>query len=103
MLCYTQTLSVSIPNLSVCGQDRSYGMKAATKALADVFGKEPFLTREGASIPIVNSFASILGAPTVLMRFGLPGQDAHSQNEKMNLKNFHRTVKCVALFYVNLK
>jgi acetylornithine deacetylase/succinyl-diaminopimelate desuccinylase-like protein len=80
----------------------SDGMKAATKALADVFGKEPFLTREGGSIPIVNSFASILGAPTVLMGFGLPDQDAHSPNEKMNLKNFHRGVKCGALFYENL-
>ncbi len=81
----------------------SDGMKAATKALTDVFGKQPFLAREGGSIPIVNSFASILGAPTVLMGFGLPDQDAHSPNEKMNLKNFHRGVKCGALFYDNLK
>ena len=80
----------------------SIGMKAATKALAEVFGKEPFLTREGGSIPIVNSFSSILGAPTVLMGFGLPDQNAHSPNEKMNLKNFHRGVKCGALFYQNL-
>ena len=81
----------------------SVGMKAATKALAEIFGKQPFLTREGGSIPIVNSFASILGAPTVLMGFGLPDQNAHSPDEKMNLKNFHRGVKCGALFYENLK
>ncbi len=81
----------------------SDGMKAATKALAEVFGKQPFLTREGGSIPIVNSFASILGAPTVLMGFGLPDQNAHSPDEKMNLNNFHRGVKCGALFYENLK
>lgn len=81
----------------------SFGMKAAMKALADVFGKEPYLTREGGSIPIVNSFASILGAPTVLMGFGLPDQDAHSPNEKMNLNNFHRGVKCGALFYQYLQ
>jgi acetylornithine deacetylase/succinyl-diaminopimelate desuccinylase-like protein len=77
----------------------STGMTAAKKALKEVFGKEPFLTREGGSIPIVNSFATILGAPTVLMGFGLPDQNAHSPNEKMNLKNFHRGVKCGALFY----
>jgi acetylornithine deacetylase/succinyl-diaminopimelate desuccinylase-like protein len=80
----------------------SLGMTAAKKALKEVFGKDPFLTREGGSIPIVNSFEEILGAPTVLMGFGLPDQDSHSPNEKMNLKNFHRGVKCGALFYENL-
>lgn len=81
----------------------SRGMKAARKAMHQVFGKEPFLTREGGSIPIVNSFTSILGAPSVLMGFGLPDQDAHSPNEKMNLKNFHRGIKCGALFYEYMK
>jgi len=80
----------------------SAGMTAARKAMKEVFGKEPFLTREGGSIPIVNSFSQILGAPTVLMGFGLPDQNAHSPNEKMNLKNFHRGIKCGALFYQNL-
>lgn len=81
----------------------SRGMTAARKALHEVFGKEPFLTREGGSIPIVNSFSSILGAPTVLMGFGLPDQDAHSPNEKMNLNNFHRGIKCGALFFEYMK
>ena len=80
----------------------SVGMNAARKALKEVFGKEPFLTREGGSIPIVNSFAGILGAPSVLMGFGLPDQNAHSPNEKMNLNNFHRGIKSGALFYENL-
>jgi acetylornithine deacetylase/succinyl-diaminopimelate desuccinylase-like protein len=80
----------------------SLGMTAARKAMKEVFGKEPFLTREGGSIPIVNSFSQILGAPSVLMGFGLPDQNAHSPNEKMNLNNFHRGVKCGALFYNNL-
>jgi acetylornithine deacetylase/succinyl-diaminopimelate desuccinylase-like protein len=70
--------------------------------MKEVFCKEPFLTREGGSIPIVNSFSQILGAPSVLMGFGLPDQNAHSPNEKMNLHNFHRGVKCGALFYQNL-
>ena len=81
----------------------SRGVTAARKALHEVFGKEPFLTREGGSIPIVNSFTSILGAPSVLMGFGLPDQDAHSPNEKMNLKNFHRGIKSGALFYEYMK
>lgn len=80
----------------------SQGMRAARRALASVFGKEPFLTREGGSIPIVVAFGEILNAKSVLMGFGLPDQDAHSPNEKMNLKNYHRGIKSGALFYSEL-
>jgi acetylornithine deacetylase/succinyl-diaminopimelate desuccinylase-like protein len=77
----------------------SAGVRAARKALFQVYGKEPFLTREGGSIPIVVSFLNILNAPTVLMGFTMPDQNAHSPNEKLNLPNFHRGIKTVALFY----
>lgn len=80
----------------------SAGMRAARRALATVFQREPFLTREGGSIPIVVSFAEILNAECVLMGFGLPDQDAHSPNEKMNLRNYHRGIKTGALFYTEL-
>lgn len=80
----------------------SAGMRAARRALATVFGREPFLTREGGSIPIVVSFSEILGASSVLMGFGLPDQDAHSPNEKLNLRNFHRGIKSGAMFFQEL-
>ena len=77
----------------------SAGVRAARRALKQVFGVEPFLTREGGSIPIVVSFLKILNAPTVLMGFTMPDQNAHSPNEKLNLPNFHRGIKTTALFY----
>jgi len=77
----------------------SAGVRAASRALKQVFGKEPLLTREGGSIPIVEQFKRILHAPTVLMGFTLPDQNAHSPNEKLNLPHFHKGIKTSAIFF----
>jgi acetylornithine deacetylase/succinyl-diaminopimelate desuccinylase-like protein len=76
----------------------SVPMRAALSALEKAFGTKPFLIRSGGSIPIVANFEEELGAPVVLMGFGLPDQNAHSPDEKMNLKNYHRGIKSSALF-----
>lgn len=73
-------------------------VKAALTALEQAFGVKPFLIRNGGSIPIVLDFERALGAPVVLMGFGLPDQNAHAPDEKMNLKNYHRGIKSAALF-----
>ncbi|MEP7217420.1 MAG: dipeptidase [Bacteroidota bacterium] len=76
----------------------SIPVRAALRALETAFGTKPFLIRSGGSIPIVADFEEQLGAPVVLMGFGLPDQNAHSPNEKMNLSNYHRGIKSSALF-----
>ncbi len=80
----------------------SAGVRAASRALKQVFGKEPLLTREGGSIPIVEQFKRILHAPTVLMGFTLPDQNAHSPNEKLNLPHFHKGIKTSAIFFAEM-
>jgi acetylornithine deacetylase/succinyl-diaminopimelate desuccinylase-like protein len=62
--------------------------QAALRALREAFGHEPVLQREGGSIPIVNQFQKILGADSLLLGLGLPGDNAHSPNESFNLDNF---------------
>ncbi|MBS1914588.1 MAG: dipeptidase [Bacteroidetes bacterium] len=76
----------------------SVPVRAALAALEQAFGIKPFLIRSGGSIPIVADFDAQLGAPVVLMGFGLPDQNAHSPDEKMNLPNYHRGIKSAALF-----
>jgi acetylornithine deacetylase/succinyl-diaminopimelate desuccinylase-like protein len=76
----------------------SVPVRAGLVALERAFGIKPFLIRSGGSIPIVADFEEQLGAPVVLMGFGLPDQNAHSPDEKMNLKNYHRGIKSAALF-----
>jgi acetylornithine deacetylase/succinyl-diaminopimelate desuccinylase-like protein len=77
----------------------SKGVKAALRALEQAFGKQPFLTREGGSIPIVLLFDKILNAPVVLMGVGLNTENAHSPDEHFNLRNFYRGIIASALFY----
>jgi acetylornithine deacetylase/succinyl-diaminopimelate desuccinylase-like protein len=69
---------------------------AAKRALAQAFGREPVLIREGGSIPIVQSFQQVLGAPVVLIGFGLPGENAHAPNEWMSLENYHVGAEAMA-------
>lgn len=81
----------------------SVPVRAALAAMEQAFGTRPFLIRSGGSIPIVADFDEQLGAPVVLMGFGLPDQNAHSPDEKMNLKNYHRGIKSAALFLEEMK
>jgi acetylornithine deacetylase/succinyl-diaminopimelate desuccinylase-like protein len=74
-------------------------MRAATSALASTFGREPVFTREGGSIPVVATFATELGAPTVLMGFGLPDDRLHSPNEKFSLNQLHLGIEASIAFW----
>ena len=68
-------------------------MQAAVSALAQAFGRQPVFMREGGSIPVVGEFKEILGLETVLMGFGLPGDQVHAPNERFYLPNFYRGIE----------
>src|SRR6266545_6326923 len=68
--------------------DNKY-VQAAGRAIEKGFGKEPVFNREGGSIPVVATFSEILGLPSVLFGVGLPDENAHAPNEKLDLGNFH--------------
>ena len=76
----------------------SAAMRAACRAYAEVFGREPIFVREGGSIPVVALFQRVLGIETVLMGFGLPDDSPHSPNEKLHLPNFYRGIETVLRF-----
>jgi acetylornithine deacetylase/succinyl-diaminopimelate desuccinylase-like protein len=73
-------------------------MHAAADALQEVYGREPVYIREGGSIPIAALFHEILGAPVVLMGFGLPDDNLHAPNEKYSLDQFYKGIRVVARF-----
>ena len=53
---------------------------------------KPVFTREGGSIPVVSTFQEELGLPSVLFGVGLPDENAHAPNEKLDLGNFHNGI-----------
>lgn len=73
--------------------------KAASKAIATTFGKEPIPVRGGGSIPIVALFEKVLGLKTVLMGFGLDSDNLHSPNEKYGLENFYKGIETIPYFH----
>ena len=75
---------------------------AARKALHAAFGKEPVIVGEGGSIPVVGDFSRILGAPVLLLGFGLPGENAHAPDEWISVENFTRGLRAVATLYEEL-
>ncbi len=85
----------------VVSTDNQY-VRAATAAMAEVFGKQTVFVRGGGSIPIVGDFVRELGIPTVLMGFGLPDDNLHAPNEKFNLSNFHRGIESIVRFLYEL-
>jgi len=72
---------------------------AARRALRAAFGKEPVITGEGGSIPVVGDFEKILGAPVLLVGFGLPGENAHAPDEWMSEENFRLGMRAVATLW----
>lgn len=68
---------------------------AAMAAQEDIFGARPVRVREGGSIPIVASFSTVLGVPTLLMGFGLPDDRLHAPNEKFNISHFYDGIRAV--------
>lgn len=69
---------------------------AAMDAMQEIWGARPVRIREGGSIPIVSTFASVLNAPVLLLGFGLNDDGLHSPNEKFNISHFYNGVRSVA-------
>ena len=74
-------------------------VQAAGRAIEKGFGKTPVFNREGGSIPVVSTFQEVLGLPSVLFGVGLPDENAHAPNEKLDLQNFHGGVIAAAFLY----
>ena len=81
--------------------DNKY-VRAAGRAIEKGFGKAPVFNREGGSIPVVSTFQEELGVPSVLFGVGLPDENAHAPDEKLDLGNFHSGVIAAAYLYAEI-
>jgi acetylornithine deacetylase/succinyl-diaminopimelate desuccinylase-like protein len=70
--------------------------------LQRAFGRKPVLIREGGSIPFTATIQEALGVPVILMGFGLPDENSHAPNERLDLENYQRGILSAAYLYEEL-
>lgn len=76
--------------------------QAYLKAAETVWGVRPAFKREGGSVPVVTDFQQTLGVDVVNMGFGLPTDNMHGPNEKLELPNWYRGIDALIHFFFNL-
>lgn len=81
---------------------KSTFIQAMVKAQETVWGVRPVFKREGGSVPVVTQFQKILGVQTVNTGFGMPGDNAHSPNEKLHLPTWRLGIIALIHFLFNL-
>ncbi len=74
-------------------------VRLAAEALEETFGRKPYFTREGGSIPIVAELKDRLNTDVILAGFGLNEDGIHSPNERFGLKNFFAGIETSARFW----
>lgn len=70
---------------------------AAKKATKHVYNIDPDMTREGGSIPITITLQEATGKNVLLLPVGAGDDGAHSQNEKVDVRNY---IEGVSVFLV---
>lgn len=66
------------------------GNEVAASVLREVYGREPFYMRMGASVPVCETILTELGAYTVTFGFGLNDENLHSPDEFWRLSSFEK-------------
>jgi acetylornithine deacetylase/succinyl-diaminopimelate desuccinylase-like protein len=64
-------------------------IQAMARAIRKGFGKPAVYSRTGGTIPVVPTLVNTLKAPCLLFGIGLPDENAHAPNEKLDLDNLH--------------
>uniref|UniRef100_A0A0M3IAV0 M20_dimer domain-containing protein n=1 Tax=Ascaris lumbricoides TaxID=6252 RepID=A0A0M3IAV0_ASCLU len=76
--------------------------QCGVRAIKRVFGTTPDYTREGCSIPIALTFEELTGNNVMLLPIGAGDDMAHSQNEKINIRNYIEGTKMLAAYLLEL-
>lgn len=72
---------------------------AAAQVLTEVYGKAPYITRTGGSIPVMTMLLNELGVHATVFAFGMNDENLHAPNEFFRLSNFRtgQTAYCKLL------
>lgn len=100
--CRVRYKSEGGDSMAVTVAETSPWVRLAQRALRDEWGRPPVLMADGASIPVVGTFKSLLGIETLLVGFGLEDDSVHSPNEKYNLSSFRKGIRSWARIIAGL-
>ncbi|WP_223070381.1 dipeptidase [Paenibacillus caui] len=77
-------------------------LQKAADAYERVYGTRALFTKDGGSIPIVETLSRVLSAPAVMMGFGLPDENLHAPNEHFNIENFDKGLLTIVEYLKSL-
>ena len=88
-------VTVDVTPFSILGKPYSvsadhWGNRAAAAVLQEMYGREPYQTRSGGSIPITDVFREQLGADTISFGFGIEDENFHAPDEFFRLASFRK-------------
>ena len=91
-----QGVKVTVAPLSILGRPYSisadhWGNRAAAAVLKEMYGREPYQTRSGGSIPITGVFQEQLGVDTISFGFGIEDENFHAPDEFFRLASFSKS------------
>jgi len=75
---------------------------AGVRATKMVYGVDPDLTREGGSIPVTLTLQEATGKNVMLLPMGASDDGAHSQNEKIDIRNYIEGTKLLGAYAYEL-
>jgi acetylornithine deacetylase/succinyl-diaminopimelate desuccinylase-like protein len=78
------------------------GNRAADRVLTELYGKRPYYTRTGGTVPVYDLFRSTLGVYTVSFGFGLHDEQFHAPDEFFRLSSFDRGQQAYGLLLEEL-
>ncbi len=90
--CKVSFLSSGGHSTGIRVADDSQWIAYAKEALKAEWGREPIISAEGGSIPVVESFKKHLGMDSLMMGFGLVDDNVHSPDEKYDIRSFHKGI-----------
>nr|CAI5834770.1 unnamed protein product [Callosobruchus analis] len=73
--------------------------QAGVKATKHAYGVEPDMSREGGSIPVTMDLQQATGKNVMLLPVGAGDDGAHSQNEKIDVRNYIEGTKLLAAYF----
>lgn len=91
-----QGVTVTVAPLSILGRPYSisadhWGNRAAAAVLKEMYGRDPYQTRSGGSIPITGVFQEQLGVDTISFGFGIEDENYHAPDEFFRLASFRKS------------